>query len=106
MWDKGAKWGWFMTWYDYDYNEGKSTTHRHTDAEWWQAAWDSGLAVDRTEMKQLLADIKDGVHKPQMVNGKSLNSEWYDLSGRKVANGQWPTAKGIYIVNGKKVAIK
>jgi hypothetical protein len=41
-----------------------------------------------------------------MVNGKSLNSEWYDLSGRKVANGQWPTAKGIYIVNGKKVAIK
>jgi hypothetical protein len=30
----------------------------------------------------------------------------YDLSGRKIANGQQPTAKGIYIVNGKKIAVK
>ena len=29
--------------------------------------------------------------------------DWYDLSGRKIANGQWPTAKGIYIKNGKKI---
>lgn len=36
---------------------------------------------------------------------------WYDLSGRKVANGQWSKVngqlpKGVYIVNGKKVVIK
>ena len=30
-------------------------------------------------------------------------AQWYDLQGRKVANGQKPTAKGLYIVNGKKV---
>jgi hypothetical protein len=30
-------------------------------------------------------------------------SEYYTLDGRKVANGQKPTAKGLYIVNGKKV---
>lgn len=30
----------------------------------------------------------------------------YDLSGRKIANGQWPTAKGLYIVNGKKILIR
>ena len=30
----------------------------------------------------------------------------YDLQGRKIANGQKPTAKGLYIVNGKKVMIK
>ena len=30
----------------------------------------------------------------------------YDLSGRKIANGQEPRAKGLYIVNGKKVAVK
>ena len=30
----------------------------------------------------------------------------YDLSGRKVANGQWPTANGIYIKNGKKILVK
>ena len=31
---------------------------------------------------------------------------FYDLSGRKIANGQRPMAKGLYIVNGKKVMIK
>ena len=31
---------------------------------------------------------------------------WYTLDGRRIANGQKPTAKGIYINNGKKVVIK
>lgn len=31
---------------------------------------------------------------------------WYTLSGRKLANGQKPTAKGLYIHNGRKVVIK
>ena len=30
----------------------------------------------------------------------------FDLQGRRIANGQKPTAKGLYIVNGKKVVIK
>ena len=30
----------------------------------------------------------------------------YDLQGRKVANGQKPKAKGLYIVNGHKVIVK
>lgn len=33
-------------------------------------------------------------------------SEWYTLDGRKVANGQKPTAKGLYIVNGRKTVVK
>jgi hypothetical protein len=33
-------------------------------------------------------------------------TEWYDLQGRKIANSQQPTAKGLYIVNGKTVAVK
>lgn len=106
MWDKGAKWGWFMTWYDYNYNEGNSTTHRHTDAEWWQAAWDSGVAVDRTEMKQLLADIRDGMWPlydltETYAQGK-LNGAWFDISGRCVSK----PAKGFYIHNGKKVVTR
>lgn len=32
------------------------------------------------------------------------NDNWYDLNGRKVANGQ--LKKGVYIMNGKKVVIK
>ena len=35
-----------------------------------------------------------------------LSGAWYDLQGRKIANGQKPKAKGLYIVNGKVVVIK
>ena len=31
---------------------------------------------------------------------------WYDMQGRRIANGQKPKAKGLYIVNGNKVVIK
>ena len=39
----------------------------------------------------------------------SLSQEeqpWYDLQGRKISEGPKPTAKGLYIVNGRKVVIK
>lgn len=36
------------------------------------------------------------------VNGKSSNGTWYDLSGRRLNKA----GKGLYIVNGKKVAVK
>jgi len=44
------------------------------------------------------------------VENERLKSEKYDdaifdLQGRKIANGQKPKAKGLYIVNGKKVTI-
>ena len=40
------------------------------------------------------------------VSGKTedVRGDFYDLSGRRL--GQQPTAKGIYIVNGKKVVVK
>ena len=37
-----------------------------------------------------------------LMNNETMNNEYFDLQGRKVAN---PT-KGLYIVNGKKVVIK
>ena len=44
----------------------------------------------------------DGVVKRAEIKDKS----YYDLQGRRVAHGQQPTAKGLYIVNGKKVVVK
>ena len=35
-----------------------------------------------------------------------MDNSWYDLQGRRIANGQKPTAKGLYIYNGHKVVIK
>ena len=44
------------------------------------------------------------------VHGKGLkvhgSDAVYDLSGRRIANGQKPTAKGIYIINGKKFVVR
>ena len=106
MWERGAQWGWFMTWYDYDYNNGTSDTHRHTDADWWQAAWDSGVVVDRAEMKQLLSDIKNGIDSPriEMANEKSSNGKWFDLSGRRLIGERHK--KGLQIKGGRKVLIR
>ncbi len=38
----------------------------------------------------------------EIVNGQSSNGKWYDLSGRKWSVAK-PRAKGVYIINGKKV---
>ena len=40
----------------------------------------------------------------ETVNGKSVNSKSYTLDGRRLIGK--PTARGIYINNGKKVVIK
>ena len=37
---------------------------------------------------------------------KGEGSEYYTLDGRKISIGHKPTAKGLYIVNGKKVIVK
>ena len=53
--------------------------------------------------------VKDGgtgiaaVAKSQEL---TANSQYFNLAGQRVANGQKPTAKGLYIVNGKKVIVK
>ena len=42
----------------------------------------------------------------EISNLKSQTSNLYDLQGRKFANGQQPTAKGLYIIDGKKTVKK
>ena len=51
-----------------------------------------------------LGDDETSLNEELRVKSEELNSQFiYDLSGRRVANGQKPTAKGLYIYNGKKV---
>ena len=42
----------------------------------------------------------------ERVKSEKYDDALYDLSGRRIANGQQPIAKGLYIVDGKKVAVK
>ena len=39
----------------------------------------------------------------ETIDTEPANAEWYDLLGRRLPNGQKPTTKGVYIVNGKKI---
>ena len=43
-----------------------------------------------------------GITTLNVERGTLNDDSWYDLQGRKIANGQKPTAKGLYIYNGKK----
>ena len=43
-----------MTWYDYNYNAGTSDEHQFAGEKWWRDAFNTGLVIDREEMKRLL----------------------------------------------------
>ena len=60
-----------------------------------------------TALKAALQNAKEAVNEILAAIGTvkaTSNDQWYDLNGRKVVGK--PTKKGIYILNGKKVAIK
>ena len=50
-----------------------------------------------------LEDVENPVGISETVK-KSVHSDWYDLSGRKLAGK--PTMKGIYVNKGRKVSVK
>ncbi len=57
------------------------------------------------------AEIPDETTGIRSIDNSQLTIDnwagaWYDLQGRRVANGQKPKAKGLYIVNGRKIVIK
>ena len=47
-----------MPWYDYDYDNGNSDTHRFADKQWWQNAFSTGTVLDRDEMKAIIENMK------------------------------------------------
>ena len=60
---------------------------------------------DLSVLKAEVADLENSIKRPTSTASRN-GVEMYDLSGRRIANGQKPKAKGIYIVNGKKVSVK
>lgn len=64
-------------------------------------------------MRFFINGIEEDLTLPTAIEATLMNNEQhtthdgiYDLQGRRVANGNQPTAKGIYVVNGKKVIIR
>ena len=60
----------------------------------------TGLIVNAAQTA--IADFDTAVTLPESAPEET---ELYDLSGRRLPDGQ-PTAKGIYIMNGRKVVVK
>jgi mannan endo-1,4-beta-mannosidase len=59
QWEQGAKWSWFMTWYDYNRTndpeaaEFQETSHGHADITWWEDALSHDAVITRDEMPDL-----------------------------------------------------
>ena len=72
----------------------------------WNDPYSQGPTKGKTEKLEIvLHDNPNGIAKMknERVKSEKYDNTIYDLQGRKIANGQQPTAKGLYIMNGKKV---
>ena len=54
QWSAGAKWLYFMPWYDYDNDWSENYKHVHATINWWKSAFESDMVLDRS---QLPADL-------------------------------------------------
>lgn len=56
QWQAGARWGWFMPWYDSGRtrslisNEFNSTNHQHANITWWNAAFSNRYVLKRDDI--------------------------------------------------------
>jgi beta-mannanase len=49
-WNAGAKWLYFMPWYDYNYLNGKSTVNTMADDSFWTDAMSQSYVIDRSQV--------------------------------------------------------
>lgn len=50
QWSGGAKWLYFMPWYDYNYENGTTTTNYMCDTSFWTDAMSQSYVVDRSQV--------------------------------------------------------
>ena len=99
QWKAGAKWLFFMPWYDYgrtnnpNSEEFKSTEHGSANAAWWTEAFSNDYVLSRDDFQQLMTDV-------QAVRFDETSSPEgsFDLMGRPWTDN----SQGICIRNGKK----
>ena len=54
QWNAGARWLFFMPWYDYDNDYTEEYDHDHADIAWWKASFGSDAVVDRASLPSSL----------------------------------------------------
>ena len=56
QWSAGAKWLFFMPWYDSENDGTEGFAHEHADMEWWKASFESDAVITRDELPGSLFD--------------------------------------------------
>ena len=102
QWAAGAKWSFGMPWYHYQYTMGGN--HQYANDDWWQAWFDDDKTLTMEEMRVLRRQYlgETGIEDVS-ADDAPLSDSWYTLQGVRVNR---PTTPGIYIHNGKKVAVR
>ena len=99
QWKAGAKWLFFMPWYDYGRTNNpsseafKSTEHGSANAAWWTEAFSNDYVLSRDDFQQLMTDVQ-----AVRVDETSSPEGSFDLMGRPWTDN----SQGICIRNGKK----
>ena len=50
QWNAGARWLFFMPWYDYDNDFTEGYAHGHADISWWKNSFASDAVISRDEL--------------------------------------------------------
>ena len=99
QWRAGAKWLFFMPWYDYgrtnnpNSNDFQSTDHSNCNAEWWTEAFSNDFVLTRDDFKKILTGIEAAQAEQRLSPVRA-----YDLMGRPWVESR----RGLYFKNGKK----
>ena len=58
QWDKGAKWLYFMPWYDNDFNNGRSAINLRCSDDFWINAMSCDYVLNRNDVKKYFSEVK------------------------------------------------
>ncbi len=105
QWDSGARWLFFMPWYDYGRTNDpsssnfKNAAHQHANKAWWDEAFSHDYVLTRDDVRQAMTSgIDDISADPQLADDpRRADGAWYTLDGRRV---QRP-GRGVYIHRGR-----
>lgn len=52
IWEQGARFSWFMPWYDASYNRGEETDHQFAGEQWWREAFQQPWVITREMLRK------------------------------------------------------
>lgn len=96
-----------LFWWMMEANEYKHTGSSQVTKDWYNAAlWDDYDGMVNPAFFKLQNFLPaTGIEKLRANDGSEASKAVYDLQGRKVADGNAPLKKGIYIRGGKKMIL-